>query len=920
MLRFCYAFVLGALVTSLQSPVVQLATAEDWPMFGRDWTRNAVSPAWNPPLDWHVGEQNRKTGECLDATARNIKWSSRLGYNTYGDPVVASGLIWIGTTNFDPHGDRRLPDASVLACFRETDGRLLYRYVSPRLSLGREFDWPFSSLACSPWIEDDRIWFTTNRGEVVCLNIAPLNRGQGDPVVVWQLDMIKELRVHRRGADMGLGHTCSIAGYKDLIFVITGNGVSGYSSEVPAPNAPSLICLNKNDGTVVWEDSSPGENILFGQWGSPLVAEIKGRVQVIVPQGDGWVRSFHALTGEPLWQFDMNLKTSKWKAGGRGNRNNVFATPVLYNERVYVASGMHPELAEDAGRLCCIDPTKTGDVSPELAVSPTGAPLPHRREQAVDPEAGERAIPNPNSALIWDYTQLDTNSNGEFEWEERLHRTAASVAIKNDLLIAVDFSGFVHCFHATTGKRYWQYDMFAAIHASPLIVDDKVYVADEDGDVAIFNLSADPRKAMKEMGDELQPINSRIVNGEVEVTNMDNSVYTSPIYANGALYIANRSRLFAIRVGDDSGAETNPAASQDTGYWPQWRGPNRDNISTETGLLKEWPAGGPPLEWVVEGLGHGIASVSIAAGRIYTTTYNQNIEFVVCLDQRTGNLTWAAPVGLAVPESPLMRWLSQRSVSLDGDRLYTVTAQGELICLSTRDGSELWRKNYVNDFRGKRGRWGYCDFPLVDGDMLVCTPGGSEATIVALNKHTGDVKWKCPVAIDDQRGGSAGYAATMVTEIDGVRQYIIFLHGALVSLSTEGKLLWRYNRFDREQSALTPLLQGNQLFCAGGHGNYGTVLLTLVHEDQGWKVREEYFADVRLNHFQDNMIRIGEHVFASNLFGPLCLGIEDGKPVWQAPRRRPRRPFIAMTYADGHVYLRGANDEIALVEATSTLR
>ena len=163
------------------------------------------------------------------------------------------------------------------------------------------------------------------------------------------------------------------------------------------------------------------------------MAEIAGRAQVIVPQGDGWIRSFDALSGKLIWKFDVNRKDATWKIGGRGERNYVLATPVLYRNRIYVATGMEVEDGEGDGQLFCLDPTKTGDISAELAVDHNGQILPHRRIQAVDPEKGERAIANQNSGVIWEYT-----SAGE-EFEDAMHRTISSVAVHNGLLIATDY-------------------------------------------------------------------------------------------------------------------------------------------------------------------------------------------------------------------------------------------------------------------------------------------------------------------------------------------------------------------------------------------------------------------------------------------------------------------------------------------------
>ena len=308
--------------------------------------------------------------------------------------------------------------------------------------------------------------------------------------------------------------------------------------------------------------------------------------------------------------------------GGRGTRNNIIATPVIYDGLVYVAVGQDPEHGEGEGHLWCIDPTKRGDVSPQLAMSVDGKSIPHRRLKAVEETEGEVVRDNPNSAVEWHYSKFDQNGDGEFDFEEEMHRSCGTVAIKEDLLYISDFSGLFHCLDAKTGKVHWTHDMFAAAWGSPLIVDGKVYIGDEDGDVSIFKLSPDPKVAMKLIDDELQPLNFhadirirfrdkdrknpeplipiaeirelvtspntqyvredgrntfgfretfsdagsideladrieakikakypdrnvRVTSGG-SVTNMSNSVYSTPIVANGTLFIANRTHLFAI--------------------------------------------------------------------------------------------------------------------------------------------------------------------------------------------------------------------------------------------------------------------------------------------------------------------------------------------------------------------------------------
>lgn len=261
------------------------------------------------------------------------------------------------------------------------------------------------------------------------------------------------------------------------------------------------------------------------------------------------------------------------------------------------------------------------------------------------------------------------------------------------------------------------------------------------------------------------------------------------------------------------------------GYWPQWRGPKRNNASTETGLLKQWPEEGPPLVWKVGGLGEGIASVSIAEGRIYTLGYHDRNEYVIALKERTGERIWATRIGPAARENRLMRWLSQRTPTIDGEHIYVVTAKGELICLRTVDGKPLWQKSYSNDFGAKSPTWGFCDYPLVDGDKLICTPGGPQAAIMALNKKTGHLIWKSS-SPDNQR---SAYTAMVVAEVGGIRQYVTSLSGGMVGVAAnDGRLLWYYKGSARyAANSYTPIVRRDLVFYAWGY-HRGITLLKLV--------------------------------------------------------------------------------------------
>jgi outer membrane protein assembly factor BamB len=357
--------------------------------------------------------------------------------------------------------------------------------------------------------------------------------------VVWQFDMMEELGVFQHNMS-----NCSPAVWGEVLFVCTSNGVDATHFNVPSPRSPSFIALNKVTGELLWTDSSPMDNILHGQWASPAVGVLGGVPQVIFPGGDGWVYSFRADKWDDaerspilLWMFDANLKKSVWRLGGRGGRNNIIAFPVIYDQSVYIAVGQDPEHGEGAGRLWCLDPTLRGDVSSELVMTMEDnqlVPLALASSQIRDGIVGDHVVENPNSAVKWKYDQLGK------AFHEKFHRTLSSPAIHNNLLIIPDLSGIVHCLDATSGKVHWTCDLLASCWGSAVIADGRVYVGDEDGDVAIFPLSKDPDRAIDR--------DRTFANfGEPKINMLlESSIYSTPVVANNVLYISDRRHLYAI--------------------------------------------------------------------------------------------------------------------------------------------------------------------------------------------------------------------------------------------------------------------------------------------------------------------------------------------------------------------------------------
>jgi outer membrane protein assembly factor BamB len=466
-----FAIFTGSLVVAASVVV----SAADWPMWGGTPSRNMVSPMKGLPTEWDV-----KSG-------KNVKWVAELGSQSYGNPVVAEGVVLVGTNNEALRDPKQAGDRGVLKAFRESDGEFLWQATFEKLASGRANDWPFQGIASSPLVLDGVVYFVNNRGQVIAADLQGFHDGKNDGVIqdekltglhdpdfIWIFDMMEEVGAFPHN----LANSSPVA-YQNLLYVSTSNGQDESHVNVPSPKAPSIIALDLKTGKLVWEDNSVEDRILHGQWSTPTVGEIGGVMQVVHAQGDGWVRGYEAMSGKKLWEFDTNPKDSVWPK----TRNEVISTPVIYQNVVYIQNGQDPEHGEGVGHAYAIDATKRGDIT--------------------------------DTGRLWHY--------------DKVRRSISTVAIKDGLIYMADFSGFLHCLDLKTGKPYWVHDMFAAIWGSPMIIDDKVFLGDEDGDITVL-----------QHGRELKVLSEQ---------NMGSSVYSTVVPANGTLFIMNRNQLYALAEG-----------------------------------------------------------------------------------------------------------------------------------------------------------------------------------------------------------------------------------------------------------------------------------------------------------------------------------------------------------------------------------
>jgi len=512
--------------------------AADWPRWGgTDPGRNMYSTETDLPDHFTSspnGHIDLKPGsDDVDLNnVPNAKWVVKVGTQSYGNVVVAGGKVFIGTNNENPRDPQHQGDRSILMCFDEKTGAFLWQLVIPKLASGKVNDWENLGLLSSPNVEGNRVYIVTSRCEVMCLDTEgmangnqgpfmdeaqyvagpgnpPAKIGPHDADIIWKYDMMDELGVFPHNAS-----NCSLLIVGDLIFACTSNGQDWTHVNIPSPNAPSLIALDKHTGKLMGEDNAGiGPRIFHGEWSSPSTGVVNGHQLIFFGGGDGICYAFDAqpkigdgspivpvVPGPPInrtedtdtmyikkyWWYDCNpperrVNDAVHKYPAPDGPSEINATPVFWHNRVYVAVGQDPEHGEGVGILNCIDATKTGDVT--------------------------------KTAKLWSY--------------DKIHRSLSTVSITPDgLLFIGDFSGFIHCLDAETGQVYWVHDMKAHVWGSTLVADGKVYVGDEDGDLVVFAAKKD-----KEILSE---------------TNLGGPIYSTPVAANGVLYVHSNTHLFAF--------------------------------------------------------------------------------------------------------------------------------------------------------------------------------------------------------------------------------------------------------------------------------------------------------------------------------------------------------------------------------------
>lgn len=550
------AFGLAAVLSAGSTPVAPPAASEkngpgDSPMFGGSLERNMANlKAKNVP-------------DKIEPDGAGVLWTAKLGNLAYGGPTVGGGRVYVGTNNANPRNKRdqdksgEFIDKGILMCFDEKSGKFLWQAVHDKLPSGLVNDFPEQGICSGAAVEGDRVYYVSNRCCVVCADGNGLTNGnQGittekyqtptDEDVIWEFDMMKELNVfpHNLAA-------CSPLIVGDNLFVVTANGVDENHINIPAPEAPSFIALNKNTGKLLWKSNAPGKNIMHGQWSNPTYGEIDGVKQVIFPGGDGWLRAFAPETGELLWEFDCNPKDAVYELGGLGTRSDFIATPVVHDGRVYIGVGQDPEHTSGIANFFCFAPKKDkrGDISKFLETRTKGA------DGKV--KIGEK--PNPNSCEVWRFGGLEERPNAARDF--MFGRTMSTACIVDDVVYISELAGFLHCLDAKTGKHYWRYDTKGSIWGSPYYADGKIFLGNDSGDLHVFKHmkqqevfdedgAAIDAKTLKEARVLREAVKKKVADKYLlSKTEFESAIRSTPVYANGVLFVMTTKNLHAFKCG-----------------------------------------------------------------------------------------------------------------------------------------------------------------------------------------------------------------------------------------------------------------------------------------------------------------------------------------------------------------------------------
>lgn len=505
-------------VHTASEPAADAPGGGEWPRWGRDDTNNMMSPAKNIPADFEPGEMNDKE-EVDPATGKHLKWVVKLGSHAYGTPTVYQGRVLVGTNNEVPRDPKSTGDRGITMAFDEATGKFLWQLSVPKMEAGKVSDWEYLGICSSATQEGKYAYVVTNRCEVLCLDLYGMEDGNDGPFQdeakyikggLDGLDKVEAVEIGKTDADIVWGYdmrtelgvfphnitSSSIVIVGDKLFVSTSNGVDWSHLNIPAPQAPSMIALDKNTGELLGEESSGiSKATLHCNWSSPGYAEIAGVKTVVFGGGDGLCYGFGLDTErdsegfdilKELWKVDCCPKEYRFDEKGEPIKyatypgpSEIISSPVVYDNKVYVAIGQDPEHGEGVGCITCIDPAKgTGD-----------------------------------AAIVWQFKEIG--------------RSISTPSVVDGLVYISDYAGKIFCLDAATGEKYWEHDTLSHIWGSTFVVDGKVMVGNEDGELVILATGKEKK--------------------EITTIEFPTPIFATPLVANGVLYVMTETHLYAFQ-------------------------------------------------------------------------------------------------------------------------------------------------------------------------------------------------------------------------------------------------------------------------------------------------------------------------------------------------------------------------------------
>jgi outer membrane protein assembly factor BamB len=504
--------------------VASSALAGDWPQWCGTFSKNMVSTEKNLPVDFSAGKRKKGSEDVDLATTKHCKWVVKLGSQSYGTPSAAGGKILVGTNNENPRDPSKTGDRSVVMCLDGNTGAMHWQLVVPKLGAGKVSDWEYLGICSTPFIEGDRAYVVTNRCEVVCVDMNGMKNGNDGPFkdevkyftpgtapgqpppppaevkpidgdLIWRFDMREELGVFPHNIA-----SSSVIVTGDRVYATTSAGVDWSHTNLPNPQAPCFVCIDKKTGEYLGEETSKiGQRVMHCNWSSPAFAEINKTPIVFFGAGDGFLYGFDPVPKkqsddisvlQEVFRFDCAPHELRFKEDGSKRKyadpdgpSEVISTPVIYKNRAYVAIGQDPEHGEGKGCLSCIDVTKRGDIS--------------------------------KNGAVWQYKDIE--------------RSISTASIADGLLYLADYSGRVHCLDAETGQKQWVYDTKGHIWSSTLVADGKVYIGNEEGELTILAAG----KEMKKLG----------------LVEFPAPLMSSPVAVDGNLLITTMTHMYCFAQG-----------------------------------------------------------------------------------------------------------------------------------------------------------------------------------------------------------------------------------------------------------------------------------------------------------------------------------------------------------------------------------